>query len=243
MLTSKIIVVTSPGAVFFNRNEIGPYFVLTSMIYYNAFVIFLQVGKQNRSYLSTKQFSAISRSLMKNVKWLEKTADVSSLMLLLSFPANFLLTPLFFPSIKNYTLVFHIMFMCGICFCFIIICFSIVTKRLLEPQLTSILKSNDKRIQVEPLNRASLKKQNQLIKSILFQEAIQAYYVILNLFLTLLFLALNMPLQYIFHPINLCFFTAGEMLVIVKPFLLVCDSEKAKYKKNKKVVVKSTIFR
>lgn len=233
MMTSKILRITSPHSVIFDRNEIGPYFVITAFLYNNAFIISLQVGKQNRSYLVTKQFSEVSFSLARKVRVLEKYADIVSFMLLVSFPFNLLFTPLVFNSIKNYNLLIYTLFIFGICFCFVLGCLSVVTTKVLKIQLMSIINSNNYRKRREPLNKAILESQNELILSVLLQEKVQLNLCVSNGIYTILFISLNMPFQYILHPYNYCFLCAGEILIIVKPFSLVCKTEKEKkYKKR-----------
>lgn len=239
IMTSKVLNVTSPDSVVFDRNEIGPYFVLTSMLYNNIFIIALQVGKQNRSYLVTNQFSAISKSLLENLKRIDKHSDLFCILLIFSFPLNFLLTPLIFKEIKTFTPLIYLMFIFGVIFCLILVLLSFTTKNTLKKQLVGILKSNESRIIKEPLNAKILISQNKLINSVLLQEKIQFQLCMSNGISTVLFILLGMPFQYLLHPYNYCSSAAAHFLFVVRPFLLVCKNENAKCKNKKLVFISS----
>lgn len=227
-MTSKVIQIISKDSVEFDRNVLGPYFVLTSMLYNNFFIMILQIGKQNRSYLATNQFSMISDSLYKKVKLLENYSDRFSLFLILSFPLNFLATPLVFQEIETYTPLIYLMFILGIFFCIVLVFLSYTTKTALNKQLVGILNNNEKRLIKEPLNANALENQNRLIKGVLLHEKSQFQLSLSNGIYTIIFLALGLPLQYLFHPYNYCSSTVSQFFFIVRPFLLVCKKLKVK---------------
>lgn len=87
----------------------------------------------------------------------------------------------------------------------------------------------------EPLNKVTLKKQNKLIKNILFQEKASEYVIRSAGILITIFLSFDMPYQYLAEASFFITLSLAQYFIIIRPFLLVCKNAKEKNNKRKQV--------